>query len=134
MTRPAASVGDAIGPIQLGPITTTDIVRSQGASGDLNPVHFDLNVARANGFEQVLSVGMLHAGLLSTVVTDWLGARNVRRFKVRFTSPVFPGDSLVCRANVVRTFQREEAEFAEVTMRCETLDGRSVIVGRRLCV
>jgi hypothetical protein len=33
---------------------------------------------------------MLQAGYLATYATDWLGAANVRTFKIRFRAPVWP--------------------------------------------
>ncbi|MBX6722190.1 MAG: hypothetical protein IRY92_02970, partial [Dactylosporangium sp.] len=68
-------------PRVIGPITLTDIVRYQGASGDMNPIHHDESFARAAGLPGPVSIGMLHAGYLATYATDWLGAANVRRFR-----------------------------------------------------
>ena len=45
-------------PRVYGPVTRTDVVRYQGASGDLNPVHHDEPFARAAGFPAPLGVGM----------------------------------------------------------------------------
>ncbi|WP_419469377.1 MaoC/PaaZ C-terminal domain-containing protein [Candidatus Frankia alpina] len=50
----------------FGPLTMTDIVRYQGASGDLNPMHHDDELARGAGYPQAFGVGMLGAGYLAT--------------------------------------------------------------------
>ena len=42
----------------VGPISRTDIVRYQGASGDFNPVHHDELFARAAGYPAPLGIGM----------------------------------------------------------------------------
>ena len=39
--------GARVEPRVLGPLTRTDFVRYQGASGDMNPIHHDETVARA---------------------------------------------------------------------------------------
>jgi acyl dehydratase len=78
----------------IGPLTVTDFVRYQGASGDMNPIHHDEGFAKSAGFPSVFAVGMLNAGLLGTYLSDWLGAANVRRFKVQFRAQVWPGDEL----------------------------------------
>ena len=88
-------------PLVVGPLTRTDLVRYQGASGDMQPVHHDEPFARKAGYEQPLSLGMLHAGLLGTWSASWLGADAVRRFRVRFTAQAFPGDTLSCSGSVV---------------------------------
>jgi len=81
---------------EYGPISRTDMVRYQGASGDFNPIHHDEGFATSAGFPTVFSIGMFQAGLLATYATDWLGAANVRRFAVRFKEQVWPDDVLTC--------------------------------------
>jgi acyl dehydratase len=87
-------------PGGYGPLTRTDFVRYQGASGDFNPIHHDEAFATSAGYPGVFSVGMLQAGILATYCTDWLGAEHVRRFAVQFREQVWPGDHLVCSATV----------------------------------
>ena len=95
---------------RVGPLTRTDFVRYQGASGDMNPVHHDETFARAAGYPAPLGVGMFHAGVMATWATDWLGAENVRRFKVRWKEPVWPGDVLVFTGRVVAATRRARSE------------------------
>lgn len=94
------AVGTAAKPHEYGPLTITDFVRYQGASGDFNPIHHDEAFAAAAGFPTVFSVGMLQAGILGGFCAEWLGADNVRRFAVQFREQVWPGDHLVCEAVV----------------------------------
>jgi len=94
------TVGQQAEPRTYEPLTRTDFVRYQGASGDFHPLHHDEPFARATGFPTVFSVGMLQAGMLATYVTDWLGVETLRRFKVRFADQVWPGDELTCTATV----------------------------------
>lgn len=94
-------VGEALPERAFGPLTRTDIVRYQGASGDFNPIHHDESFAQAAGFESVFSVGMLQAGYLATYVADLFDTRNVRRFGVRFREQVWPGDVLTCSCVVL---------------------------------
>ena len=86
---------------EFGPISRTDMVRYQGASGDFNPIHHDDDFAQSAGYPSAFSVGMLQAGILASYATDWLGPRNVRRFGVQFREQVWPGDRLVCSGHVV---------------------------------
>ena len=87
---------------RVGPLTRTDFVRYQGASGDMNPVHHDEVFARAAGYEAPLGVGMFHAGVMAMWATDWLGPENVRGFKVRWKEPVWPGDVLTITGRVAK--------------------------------
>ncbi|MEU5397892.1 MaoC/PaaZ C-terminal domain-containing protein [Streptomyces sp. NPDC005963] len=95
------SVGQEAEPRTFAPMTRTDYVKYQGASGDFHPLHHDEVYAHSVGFPSVFSVGMLQAGMLATYVTDWLGVEEVRRFKVRFVEQMWPGDELTCFAKVV---------------------------------
>ena len=94
-------VGTECAPREFGPLTRTDFVRYQGASGDFNPIHHDDEFAQSAGYPGAFSVGMLQAGILATYATDWLGPRNVRKFGVQFREQVWPGDRLVCTGRVV---------------------------------
>jgi len=110
---------------RVGPITRTDIVRYQGASGDMNPVHHDELFARAAGYEAPLGVGMLHAGMMATWATDWLGPENIRGFKVRWKEPVWPGDVLVFSGCVLRRFEQGSERRVEIEVVC-TREGGGV--------
>jgi len=93
-------VGTEMPAREYGPLSRTDFVRYQGASGDFNPIHHDEEFAKSAGYPSVFSVGMLQAGILASFATDWLGPRNVRRFGVQFREQVWPGDRLVCAGHV----------------------------------
>jgi acyl dehydratase len=100
-TSTTRGVGDTLPERSFGPVTKTDFVRYQGASGDMNPIHHDEEFAKSAGFPTVFSVGMLQAGYLATYATDLFGERNVRRFRIRFREQVWPGDELTCHGTVV---------------------------------
>lgn len=101
MTARVPEVGYQPPPRTFAPLTRTDFVRYQGASGDFHPLHHDEVYARQAGYPTVFSVGMLQAGMLATYLTDWLGVEELRRFKVRFVEQVWPGDELTCDATVL---------------------------------
>ena len=46
------------------------------------------------GYPSVFAHGMLTMGMTGRLVTDLVGAENVTSFGGRFTSQVFPGDTL----------------------------------------
>lgn len=116
-------------PLVVGPLTRTDIVKYQGASGDFQPIHHDEPFARSAGYPAPLAIGMLNAGLLATYATDWLGAANVRSFRVRFAEQVWPGDTLTCRGEVVREFEQDGTPMVEVELTCAKQTGAVVIRG-----
>jgi acyl dehydratase len=109
-------VGDSAAPYEVGPITLTDIVRYQGASGDFNAIHHDPDIARAAGHLDVVSVGMLQAGILAAYATDSFGPEHVRRFRVRFRELVFVGDRFVCHGKVVRKYRRGGQQLVDLEL------------------
>lgn len=103
-------------PLVFGPITRTDIVRYQGASGDFQPIHHDEPFARAAGYDAPLVVGMLPAGVVASWATAWLGAENVRRVRLRWREQMWPGDVLTCTGQVSRTFEQDGEARVEVEL------------------
>jgi len=100
---------------EFGPISRTDIVRYQGASGDLNPIHHDIEFAKSAGFEDVFVVGMLIAGYLATFASDLVGVEFINKFKIRFQAQTWPGDLITCSAKAI-TQQDDSGSLVHVTL------------------
>ena len=97
----AVTPGMDLDEVVYGPIDRADIVRYAGASGDFNPIHTDEGYARSTGAPTVFAMGMLPAGYVAHAVSDWFGGpQSLRRFKVRFTTRVWPGDEISCTGRV----------------------------------
>ena len=110
------SVGTEGPALSDKPLTVTDFVRYQGASGDMNPIHHDTAFAQKAGFPQPFAVGMLQAGVLTTWATDWLGAANVRRFKVQWREQAWPGDVLTYSGVVAAKREKEGQRLVDLEM------------------
>src|SRR3546814_15428378 len=113
----------------FGPITMTDIVAYQGASGDLNPMHHDDELAHSAGYPAAFSVGMLGAGYLAALCTAHLGEESVRRFRTRFRKVVQRGEVLTGTAVVTRLFEQEGEARAELTLALTDSQGDVVVEG-----
>ena len=79
-------VGDTLAPLELPAISRTTLALYAGASGDHNPMHIDLDVARSAGMDDVFAHGMLSMAYLGRLLTDWVTQDRIRSFGVRFTS------------------------------------------------
>jgi acyl dehydratase len=108
------SVGTQAPARDFGPLTRQMFVRYAGASGDLNPMHYDDQLAQSAGHPSVFAQGMFSAALLAGFATDWLGAGSVRRFGVRFREQVWPCDVLTCSGVV--TAVSAESDGARVSV------------------
>ncbi len=124
------AVGDAA-PATAHPLTRTDLVMYAGASGDFNPVHHDEVAARAAGLPSVFGHGMYTAGLLATAVTNYVGAGNLRSYRVRFTRQTWPGEVLTTHVTV-----HEKRAGNEVVLDCEVVNeqGETKIRGEAVAV
>ncbi|MDQ3987465.1 MAG: MaoC family dehydratase N-terminal domain-containing protein [Actinomycetota bacterium] len=102
----------------FGPLGRDDIVRYAEASGDDNPIHQDEEYARSSGAPTVFAMGMLPAGYLANALSGWFGGpQHLKRFKVRFTTRVWPGDEIVCTGRVTELEGRVVKLALEVTRR-----------------
>ena len=131
MTIPATALdlGATAPPRTFGPLTRQMFVRYSGASGDLNPMHYDDTMATAAGYPSVFSQGMHQAALLATFATDWLGAHNVRRFGVRFREQVWPGDVLTCTGTVTAVEPADGGRRVTVELACHRQTGGTALAG-----
>ena len=79
---------------ELGPISRTDVVRYQGASGDFQPIHHDEGFARTAGYDAPLVIGMYPAAAITTWAAELFGPTTVRETRIRWNAMVWPGDTL----------------------------------------
>jgi acyl dehydratase len=124
------TVGTERAPWTDDPLTVTDFVRYQGASGDMNPIHHDPEFARTAGYPGVFSVGMLQAGVMGTYATDWLGPHRLRSFRVRFHHQAWPGDVLTYRGVIVDQRESRGERIVEVELTCARQTGELHLTGR----
>ena len=67
-------------------------------SGDYNPLHSDPNFAKAAGFEKPILHGMCTYGIACRSLVNEIcenDASKLKRFDCRFSSPVYPGETIV---------------------------------------
>ncbi len=95
------NIGDTYSETVVEDLKRTQIVMYAGASGDYNPVHTDEPFAtKVAGYPTVFAHGMLTMGLTGRMLTNYVGDGRLTEFGVRFTSQVFPGDTLQSTATV----------------------------------
>ncbi len=125
----ALQVGTPAPSREFGPLTRQMFVRYAGASGDLNPMHYDDEFARSAGHPSVFAQGMFSAALLAGFATDWLGAGSVRRFGVRFREQVWPGDVLTCSGSVTALTTGPDGDRVSLELTATRQTGGVAIAG-----
>jgi acyl dehydratase len=122
-------VGDPITSVTIDNVSRPDFVRYAGASGDFVPLHYDQTFVEAAGIPTVFAQGMWTAGCLSRCLTDYAGAGNVRRFKVRFARQVWPGDTLTCRGKVTGKSEANGENLVEGELEVVNQKGEATVRG-----
>jgi acyl dehydratase len=96
------TVGEEIPELVKHP-TTRQLVQYAGAQGDFYEIHYDQDFARSVGLPGVILHGLLKAGFLGQLVTDWLGDRGtLKTFEVSYRGIDVPGKPYRCRGRVTR--------------------------------
>ena len=112
-------VGDTHTARLVEDLKRTQIVQYAGASGDYNPLHTDeIFTTQVAGYPSVFAHGMLTMGMTGKMLTDYVGDARLTKYGVRFTSQVWPGDTLDSEATVKRLFEENgetRVEFDVVT-------------------
>jgi acyl dehydratase len=122
----ALKVGDTHEAVVIENIQRTHIVKYAGASGDFNPLHHDDGIAQnLAGYPSIFAHGMLSMGLTGRMLTDWLGATNLKKYGVRFTKQVWPGDTLTAKGEVTAV----EGGLATIKVVTVNQKGESVVEG-----
>src|ERR1700732_388479 len=91
----SVKVGDTL-PEKVIPLTRGDLVNYAGVSGDLNPIHWDDEIAKQVGLDVAIAHGVLTMGCGGGYVTSWVGdPAAVTEYNVRFTAVVpVPNDGV----------------------------------------
>lgn len=122
-------VGDKLPELVIENLTRTDFVRYAGASGDFNPIHHDETFAKQAGNPTVFAMGMLNAGFLSKCLSDYVGRPRIKRFKVRFATRVWPGDTITCGGTVTKVEREGGKTVIEGDLQAVNQKGEVVIKG-----
>ena len=101
-----------------------------GASGDYNPLHTDeVFATKVAGYPTVFAHGMLTMGLTGKMLTNYVGDGRLTRYGVRFTSQVWPGDSLTATAEVEALREEDGEQLVDLKLSTTNQDGVVVVSG-----
>jgi acyl dehydratase len=127
------TVGTELPTLTLAPISRTTLALFAGASGDHNPIHLDLDVAKSAGLDDVFAQGMLSMAYLGRLLTSWVPQERIRSFDVRFAAitPVHGAPTCTGRVTSIEIIDNERLATLELTVTLAdgvvTLSGGAVI-------
>jgi acyl dehydratase len=122
--------GDALPPLSSGPISRHTIAAYAAGSGDLNPVHVDIDFAKDKaGLPDVIVHGMFVMGYLGRVAAAWHGPMSVREIDVRFEAMVSVHDNLRCSGKVVSVEAAGQGWLVKLDLTATKTDGTRAASG-----
>jgi acyl dehydratase len=113
-------------------ITARDIELFTELTGDRNPLHYDVEAARASRFGGIIVQGGVTSGLLNAVVAEDLPGPGSVFLHVdwSFRAPVRPGDTITAEVEVLEV--REDKPISTLRTTISNQDGVVVLEGTAL--
>ena len=130
LKKSALSVGQTHSERVIENLARTQLVMYAGTSGDYNPLHTDdLYTKEIAGYPGVFAHGMLTMGLTGKMLTNFVGDGTLKKFGVRFTNQVWPGDTLTATATVAAIREDAGENLVDLTISTVNQDGKEVMSG-----
>jgi len=133
-------IGKTIDELQIGnaaeftkTISESDVYVFAGITGDLNPAHINEEYAKNTFFKTRIVHGMLLAGFISAVMGNKLPGPGTIYIKqeLHFLAPVYMGDTVTARAELVETIPAENRARFKTTCLNQVgtvvLDGEAIV-------
>ena len=122
-------VGDALPSFTTEPISRLTLALYCGASGDHNPMHVDIDYAKAGDSPDVFAHGMLSMGYLGRLLTNWVPQRQLREYGVRFVAITQVGDAITCSGTVTELFEVNGERRARLSLQTTNQHGQVKLSG-----
>lgn len=127
MSTPA--IGQRVVHKVFAPISRHTLALYCGASGDRNPMHVDIDFARASGYDDVFCHGMLVMAYLGQAVTDAFPPDCLRSFKTRFAAVTQLGASITCEGTVAEIMDHAGERRARISLAAADEGGNVKLTG-----
>ena len=127
-------VGDTHSERVVENLSRTQIVHVCRRVGRLQPAAFGRGLHDAGRPDTKASFahGMLSMGLTGKMLTNWVGDARLKKFGVRFTNQVWPGDTLDAKATVAAIRQENGEHLVDLTISTINQDGKEVVSGHAI--
>jgi acyl dehydratase len=123
------AIGERLVHKVFPPITRHTLALYCGASGDHNPIHVDLDFARAAGYQDVFAHGMLVMGYLGQALTDAVPPPRLRAFSTRFVAITQLGARLTCEGHVAEFLEHAGEPCAKLALTTKDENGDVKLAG-----
>jgi acyl dehydratase len=129
MTVQNLEPGAQLDELTVPAISRTTLALFAGASGDHNPIHLDLDVAKSAGLDDVFAHGMLSMAYLARLLTDNFPPEKLRSYKVRFAAITPVHGRPTCQGVVRRIDDDGGEQIATLDLQVQLADGTVTLIG-----
>lgn len=136
MTQESSTSSDATGEVLASltkpPVSRHTLALYCGASYDHNPMHVDVDFARAHGADDVFAHGMLSMAYLGELLCRIVRPEDIRSFSVRFSAIVPVGAEITCTAHHAGTIERQGEVLTALDLLAVDARGETKLTGSAL--
>lgn len=126
----SCETGDVIPESKIGPISNLQLVKWAAGSGDFNPIHFDLNVAKKQGLENVLVHGPYKYAFAAKVLMQMLGQNgHIIRLSSSYKGMDISGNTLAFTGTITDVQQTEEGRVVKLNYTLNNQKGIATVNG-----
>jgi acyl dehydratase len=122
-------VGSELPALELEPVTRSTLALFAGGSGDHNPIHLDIDLARAAGFPDVFAQGMLSMAYAARFVLKHVAQQELVSLSARFTALTPVGARPTCTGRVVAVEATDNGRQAQLELAVVLEDGTVTVTG-----
>lgn len=109
-----------------------DVQKFAELSGDVNPVHLDINYAEKTIFKKPIVHGFLYSSLISAILANELpgpGSIYIHQ-ELNFKSPVYHGEEVTAQVKIIDL--RSDKNIVTLETTCTVRDNVEVLTGKAL--
>lgn len=124
-----AQAGDVLPELTAPAVSRSTLALYAGASGDHNPLHIDIDYARAQGLEDVIAHGMLAMAYMGRAVTALVPQQAIRSFSARFVGTICVHEQLRVTPVVADRHTEGGEQRLRLTLTARGTDGAPKVTG-----
>ncbi len=111
-------------------VTEADVILFAGISGDFNPLHMNEEFARTSRFKKRVVHGAFGGALISALIGTKLFGPGVVYVsqELNFKKPVFIGDTLTARGEILEKFEKKNGELKFVSVKTDIVNQQGDVV------
>jgi acyl dehydratase len=110
--------------------TTMQLVKYAGASGDYYQIHYDKDIALANGLPGVIVHGWLSLAFVGEMIMGWTGkGGNLLKLGGSYRGMNRVHEELFCKGKVTKKYSEEGRNCARLEIWVENPQGEKTVTG-----